>query len=188
MKYPVGSKTKNSCYIEYSNRGMGLEDDLNITNEQYRINDIAFIYKKPTPVTISKVEFNNKKEPIIKEGFYKKPSTTDYNGLYNGLYIDFEAKETKSKSFPLSNIHQHQIKHLQNISKHKGFSFLIIKFVTENKIFLLEEKKLTSFIDNEKRKSIPLEYFMNEGYLIKEKFSPRIDYLEIINKIILKEK
>ena len=188
MRYPNGVKVHKSSYIEYSHRGMELEEELNITNEQYRIKDMAYIYKKPTPVTISKVEFNEKKEPIIKEGFYKTPSTTDYNGLYRGKYIDFEAKETKSKSFPLSNIHKHQIKHLQNISKHGGIAFLIVKFVNENHIFLLEEKHLTNFLNNNNRKSIPIAYFTENGYLIKEKFNPRIDYLEIIDKYILKER
>lgn len=186
MKYPTGTKINNSKYIEYSNRGMGLEDEINVTNEQYRLNDVAYIYKKPTPITISKVEFNLKKEPIIKEGFYKTPSTTDYNGIYNGKYIDFEAKETKNKSFPLLNIHDHQIKHLQNISRHGGIAFLIVKFTNENKIFLLEEKNLTFFLNEYNRKSIPIDFFINKGYLIKEKFNPRIDYLEVIKNIYFK--
>jgi len=165
---------------------MGLESDLNITNEQYKNFDIAHIYKKPTPITVSKVEFNIKKEPIIKEGFYKTPSTTDYNGLYKGKYIDFEAKETSLQSFPLSNIHAHQIKHLQDITKHGGIAFLIVRFTTSNITFLLEEKKLTNFINENSRKSIPLLYFQDNGYIIKEKFNPRTDYLEVINNLYFK--
>ena len=50
MNYPNGIKTKNipknSDHINYANRGMSLEDDLNITNQYYRERDIAFIYKK----------------------------------------------------------------------------------------------------------------------------------------------
>lgn len=186
MKYPTGIKKKDNKYIEYSHRGMTLENDLNITNEQYRNSDIAYIYKKPTPITVSKVEFNFKKEPIIKEGFYNTPSTTDYNGLYKGKYIDFEAKETKLKSFPLSNIHSHQITHLQNITKHHGISFVIVRFVIVGKTFLLEEKYLTKFLNEEKRKSIPLSFFEQNGHLISEKWNPRIDYLKIINEIYFK--
>lgn len=62
---------------------------------------------------------------IIKEGFFKEPSTTDYNGLYNGKYIDFEAKETNNKtSFPLDNIHKHQIEHIRNVINNKGIVLL----------------------------------------------------------------
>ena len=51
---------------------------------------------------------------MINEAYFRTPSTTDYNGVYNGYYIDFEAKETKNKtSFPLNNIHAHQVEHMK---------------------------------------------------------------------------
>ena len=100
----------------YANRGMTLEADLKASNDYYLVNDIAVIYKKPTPITISKVNYPSRAEAVIKEGYFKTPSTTDYNGIYKGKYIDFEAKETKLKtSFPLSNIHPHQIKNTEEL-------------------------------------------------------------------------
>jgi recombination protein U len=163
---------------------MGLEDDINITNKYYLDNDIAVIYKKPTSVTIHKAEYPAPHEAIIREAYFKTPSTTDYNGVYKGKYIDFEAKETKSKtSFPLSNIHDHQIKHLKSIVKHGGIGFIIVRFVLLDETYLLFEKDLSDFLNNEDRKSIPYEYFKEKGYLIKIKYSPRLDYLDIIDKI-----
>ena len=53
MKYPNGIVDKRS--ILYGNRGMGLEDDLNITNKYYLDTDKAVIYKKPTPITIQEL-------------------------------------------------------------------------------------------------------------------------------------
>jgi len=182
MKYPNGI-TKNKNTTSYGNRGMNLEYDLNITNDYYRMCDIAVIYKKPTPITINKVDFPNRKDAVIKEAHFKIPSTTDYNGIYKGKYIDFEAKETKLKSFPLSNIHKHQVEHLKKIIEHGGIGFIIVSFTTENKIFLLEGNKLIEYIEKDIKKSIPISYFENEGYEMKLKFNPRIDYLEIINKI-----
>ena len=167
----------------YSNRGMALEDDINATNKYYLDNDIAVIYKKPTPITIHRAEYPGPNKAIIKEAYFKTPSTTDYNGIYKGKYIDFEAKETQNKtSFPLSNIHIHQINHLKNIVKHGGIGFIIVRFTTLNETYLLYEKDLISFIETNSRKSIPYDYFKERGYLIPVKYTPRLNYLDIIDK------
>ena len=156
MKYPTGlKKTESSNNINYKNRGMALENELNCSNEYYREIDKAYIYKKPTPITISKVDYTNKKDAVIKEGHFRIPSTTDYNGIYKGKYIDFEAKETKCESFPLRNIHAHQIKHLRSIVKHGGIGFLIVRFTTKNETFYLKAEDLFEFIDNNQKSTIP---------------------------------
>jgi recombination protein U len=186
MKYPTGIK-KLKKNISYGNRGMTLENELNETNNFYLINNIAVIHKKPTPITISKVDYPNRKEAVIKEAYFKTPSTTDYNGLYKGKYIDFEAKETKCDNFPISNIHNHQIEHLKKIMEHGGISFLIIRFTLKNETFLLETKELIDFLNTSKRKSIPYEFFIENGYMIQDKFNPRVDYLEIINNLYFNE-
>lgn len=183
MKYPGGFKKQGSSIINYANRGMSFEADINITNTYYKDNDIAIIYKKPTPITINKVDYKSRVDAVIKEAHFKTPSTTDYNGVYKGKYIDFEAKETKLNYFPLSNIHSHQIEHLKSIVRHGGIGFILVDFTKLDKIYLLEADKLCSFIENKARKSIPLEYFEEFGYLIKPKFNPRIDYLSIIDQI-----
>ena len=183
MNYPNKIK-KTIKTTSHSNRGMNLENELNQSNNYYLANDIAVIYKKPTPITIAKVDYPSRVEAVIKEAYFKVPSTTDYNGIYKGKYIDFEAKETKNSSFPLSNIHKHQIEHLKKVDKHGGISFLIVRFTLKNTTFLLETKYLLEFIDNNTKKSIPYEYFENKGYIIKDKYNPRIDYLSIIDNII----
>lgn len=174
-------------HVFHNNRGMNLENDINITNQYYIDTNKAFIYKKPTPIKIVKVDYPTKNNRtgkiIIKEAYFESPSTTDYNGLYKGKYIDFEAKETNnSKYFPLENIHKHQIKHLRNIMENNGICFLIIRFVLYNKTFLLYAKDFFNYIDNNSRKSIPYEYFLEKGYELNQKYAPRFDYLEIIDK------
>ena len=164
---------------------MTLEADLNISNEYYREVDKAYIYKKPTPIKVTKVDYPSRDQTIIKEAFFTIPSTTDYNGIYKGKYIDFEAKETKSKtSFSLNNIHSHQIEHLKNIMRHGGISFLIVRFTTLNETYLLFTEDLLSFIDVSERKSIPLDYFKEKAYLIKDSYRPRVDYLKIVDDFI----
>lgn len=181
MNYPNGLNKKVNNTINYGNRGMCLEEDLNISNQYYLENDIAVIYKKPTPITINHVDYPNRADAVITNAKFKIPSTTDYNGIYKGKYIDFEAKETANKtSFPLANIHSHQIEHLRRIVKHGGIGFIIVSFSSLNRIFLLSAKELFNFLDNNMRKSIPLDYFITKGKEIKVTLRPRIDYLKYI--------
>ena len=183
MQYPNGIIKKTIVNTSHSNRGMNLEADLNDTNEYYIYNDIAIIYKKPTPITINKVDYKSRCDAVIKEAHFKIPSTTDYNGIYKGKYIDFEAKETRNlTSFPLNNIHKHQINHLEKIYKHGGIGFIIIRFTKLNKTYLLFIEDLLKFLSTEKRVSIPISYFEENAYKIKEGIKPRIDYLKIIDK------
>lgn len=190
MNYPNGLKKKqieNEALkkISYKNRGMTLESELNASNEYYKDIEKAFIYKKPTPIKITKVDYPSRDKAVIKEAFFTIPSTTDYNGLYKGRYIDFEAKETKSKtSFSLNNIHKHQIIHLKNIDKHEGIAFLIVRFTTLDETYLLPIKVLNKFLEEEERKSIPREFFQSHGYQIKDGYNPRIDYLKIVDHLI----
>ncbi|MDD5888777.1 MAG: Holliday junction resolvase RecU [bacterium] len=187
MNYPNAIKKKQTTLTRepsFSNRGMLLENELNISNEYYRSIDKAYIYKKPTPIKITNVDYPSRNKAVITKAYFTVPSTTDYNGIYKGKYIDFEAKETKSTtSFALENIHEHQIEHLKNIYRHQGISFIIVRFSTLNKTYLLMTKDLIEFISTEKRKSIPLSYFEEKAYLIKDGYTPRLDYLKIIDQI-----
>lgn len=186
MNYPGGLNkdfTKNKVF---KNRGMQLEDEINNTNQYYLDHSIAVIHKKPTPIKVVKVNYISGKE-VIKEAFFEKPSTTDYNGIYKKHYIDFEAKETTNKnSFPLNNIHSHQIEHINRIIAMGGIGFLIVRFTTLNLTYYLDGSKLLEFTKLEKRKSIPLDYFKEHGVLIKDTLNPRIDYIKVIDSLYFK--
>ena len=182
MNYPNGMNKSYTNNINYGNRGMNLEEDLNISNEYYLENDIAIIYKKPTPITINHVDYPNRRDAVITKAKFKIPSTTDYNGIYKGKYIDFEAKETANKtSFPLANIHAHQIEHLRRIVRHGGIGFIIVYFSNLNRLFLLMAEDLFNYIDNNDRRSIPLSYFEEKAKEMKVTLRPRIDYLKYIS-------
>ena len=186
MKYPGKANCDYKPIINHANRGMSLEEDINITNDFYRNSNRAIIYKKPTPITISKVEYTSNKERVIKEGYFKIPSTTDYNGIYKAKYIDFEAKETKLNYFPLINIHKHQIEHLKKVYEHGAIAFLIVRFTSLNETYYLDIKDLTYYLDNVKKSYIAHDFFISNGYLITEKYNPRIDYLNVIDNIYFK--
>ena len=172
----------NKAKSNFANRGMVLENDINVTNEYYIEKGIALIYKKPTPIKITKVNYDKSK---ITEAFFESPSTLDYNGLYKGKYIEFDAKETQSKtSFAIANIHNHQLEHIKRVYKLNGVVFLIIRFVLLNETYILMGHDLLEFIDNNTRKSIPYSYIKEKGYPIELKYIPRLDYLKILDRIM----
>ena len=178
---------KKSNFVQktkYSNRGMELEEDINFANKYYLNNDIAVIHKKPIPIQIVEVNYPNRSSAMITKAFYKTPSTTDYNGLWNGKYIDFEAKETNSAtSFSLNNIHEHQIEHMQKILNHGGITFIIVRFKKIDKTFILPFKKFVFFYNraqNGGRKSIKLSEFKETAFELSFNYKIRLDYITII--------
>ena len=193
MRYPNGQKYVKSpqqetkqkehrSLLSAANRGMSLEEDINLSNEYYRDNDIALIHKRPTPINIVKVDYS--KGARITDAYFEKQSTTDYNGVYKGKYLDFEAKNTKSETaFPLSNISEHQITHLKNVLKHGGIAFFIISFQTKDEIYLLDASFVIDFFEHGKRKSIPYDVIKEKGLLIKQDYSPRLHYIDAVEKL-----
>ncbi|MQS88532.1 Holliday junction resolvase RecU [Companilactobacillus mishanensis] len=185
---PVKLSTSQSKKILFGDRGMHLEDEINESNKYYRGHDIAVIYKKPTPVQIVKVDYPKRSRAVIKEAYFRQASTTDYNGVYNGYYIDFEAKETTQKSsFPLKNFHQHQIDHLRACEKQNGICFVIIKYVALKRYFIMPATKLFKYWDGQKHdgpKSIQLSEIVNDSYEITPDYNPTLPYIDIINKLI----
>lgn len=190
--YPIKRAPYQAKKISTSNRGMAFEDMINSSNEQYLSRDIAVIYKKPTPVQIVDVDYPKRSMAKITEAYYKTPSTTDYNGLYRGFYIDFDAKQCNSTtSFPLSNVHIHQIRHLERVMKHGGIGFLLIYFNKLNEIYLIDTNQILMYYNNSKnggRKSISIEDFRSKCILIKESFPIRVPYLNAVDILIDKIK
>lgn len=54
---------------------MDLEYIIETANIYYRDNDIAYIYKKPTPIKVVNVEYNSKGKRIT-DAFYETPSNS----------------------------------------------------------------------------------------------------------------
>lgn len=192
MNYPNGKKKTviikgQEKQSNYSNRGMTLEEDINATNIYYRENNKAIIHKKPTPVQIVRVDYPKRSAAVIKEAYFKQASTTDFNGVYKGKYIDFEAKETKNKtSFPLSNFHDHQIEHMKAVVHQGGICFVIIRFAFHKETYYLDAVKLFEYWNRQYkngRKSIPYQEVKDNGILIPFHFQARVDYLSVLDQL-----
>ena len=186
----VFSNRDKKIETNYANRGMSLEEAINTTNKQYLASNVAVIHKKPTPIQVVKVDYPKRSAAKITEAYYRKSSTTDYNGVYKGHYLDFEAKETKNKkSFPLSNFHEHQIEHMRQTTEHGGICFTIVLFSTLNELYVLDAAFLLKWWDQQflegGRKSIPISAIQEEMRQIEYGFNPRIPYLSVVDEWLL---
>lgn len=177
-------KTKRNLKVQAGNRGLDFEDAINQTNEYYKEKGLCLVTKRPTPIKIVKVDYS--KGTKITEAFFETQSTTDYNGVYKGKYLDFEAKSTRSKtSFPLANIPSQQIEHLKNVIFHKGIAFFLINLHCFNKTYLIDARIVIDYYENRQRASITFKDLEEKGYLVKESYRPRLDYLSILDEHFL---
>lgn len=187
IKYPSPHKNINNDNNNkrIAARGMLFELELNKSNEYYININKALIYKKPTPIRIVKVDYPNRSHAKIVEAYYQTPSTTDYNGVYRGKYIDYEAKETQNLSFSFDHIFPHQIEHLRKVDQHGGIAFVIIYFRRVNKIYLIDIKdfyKVYKAGENGEKHSIKYTNIETLGGLeVNIGYSPVIDYLKQVD-------
>ncbi len=179
--YTTQTETKSVSHV---GRGMSLEKDINDTNEYYLEINRACIHKKPTPIQVVKVDYPNRAHAKISEAYYKIPSTTDYNGVYRGKAIDFEAKQTKNKGgFPFQLIHPHQIEHMKKVIYHGGICFVILRFTSHEETYLIDGQIMIDAYESEDLKSLSYKKAKEVGILIQEGYIPRLKYLDAVDQM-----
>ncbi len=184
VKKPSQTKTKQNLkklsVNTYKNRGMDFEKEINLTNQYYLETKKAVITKRPTPINVVKVDYQRGAK--ITHAYFEKQSTTDYDGIYRGKYLDFEAKSTQSNTaLAIANITIHQRHHLQHVIEQGGIAFLLISFTKRDEVYALKANDFLEFIAKETRQSLPYDWIKNKGKKIKIEFQPRIDYLAAID-------
>lgn len=166
--------------VGQGNRGMAFETAINHTNQMYAYQNIALINKRSTPVKVTR-----SKGTKVVSGYFENKSTVDYDGVYRGHSIVFEAKSLSGKSFPLNNVADHQYDYLDQAQKHGARSFLLIEFRDTREVFLLPYvtlKHYKSKADAGGRKSIPLEDFEIHAYGVEQGRGVRVDYLAAVER------
>ena len=98
-------------------RGSTLEEFLNRTNEKYLEQGLALIQKIPTPITPVQID---KEHRHITLAYFDQRSTVDYIGVVQGIPVCFDAQECHSKTFPIQNIHEHQVLFMQDFEDQGG--------------------------------------------------------------------
>ncbi|MEF9945909.1 MAG: Holliday junction resolvase RecU [Lachnospiraceae bacterium] len=123
-------------------RGSTLEDLINRTNERYLEKGLALIQKIPTPITPIKID---KEHRQITLAYFDQKSTVDYIGAVQGIPVCFDAKECNTDTFPLQNIHQHQVDFMSRFEKQNGIAFLILYFSHRDTIYYMRFEEMNSF-------------------------------------------
>lgn len=160
-------------------RGQGLEELINLTNEKYREKGLAVVQKIPTPITPLQIDSDTKR---IKLAYFEQKSTVDYIGVVQGIPICFDAKECAIKRFSLQNVHEHQIRFMEEYEKQEGVAFLLIHFASEDVYYYLTFRKLKEFYDRA-QKGGPKSFNYDElepKYQISTHEGVFVHYLETI--------
>ena len=123
-------------------RGSALEELVNRTNEKYLENGLALIQKIPTPITPIKIDKGNKQ---ITLAYFDQKSTVDYIGAVQGIPVCFDAKECHSDTFPLANIHAHQVEFMERFEKQGGISFFLLSYTKREEVYYLRFALLKQF-------------------------------------------
>jgi recombination protein U len=162
-------------------RGSTLEEFLNRTNEKYLEQGLALIQKIPTPITPVQID---KEHRHITLAYFDQRSTVDYIGAVQGIPVCFDAKECNSDTFPLQNIHEHQVNFMGEFEKQDGIAFLIIYYSARNTLYYMKYNELLKFWNRAKdggRKSIRYEE-LNTNYFMQLKNGCYVPFLEMLQK------
>ena len=149
-------------------RGSTLEDLINRTNEQYEELGLALIQKIPTPITPVQID---KEHRHITLAYFDKISTVDYIGAVQGIPICFDAKECSADTFPLQNVHEHQISFMEKYEKQGGISFLIIYYTAKDVLYYMRFEEIKKFWERAMhggRKSFRFDE-LDSQYIIQQK-------------------
>lgn len=162
-------------------RGSTLEDMINRTNEKYADNGLAVIQKIPTPITPMKIDKENRQ---ITLAYFGQKSTVDYIGAVQGLPICFDAKECAADTFALQNIHEHQVRFMEQFEQQGGIAFLLIYYTHKDIFYYLSLKRLLTFWNRAQaggRKSFRYEE-LDPDYILPRKHGVLVPYLDILQK------
>ena len=167
-------------------RGSVFEDLINKTNEIYEENGLCIVQKIPTPITPIEIDKNSHH---ITLAYFDKKSTVDYIGAVQGIPVCFDAKESKTDTFPIANIHEHQMNFMKKYVKNEGLAFLLIYYSDHEDYYFMTYDEAEGFYLRAKeggKKSFRRDE-LNPKYFFKPKEGLFVPYLDMI-KLYLDEK
>lgn len=162
-------------------RGSSLEDLINRSNENYRKKGLALIQKIPTPITPISID---KESRHITLAYFDQKSTVDYIGAVQGIPICFDAKECSAETYPLQNIHPHQVAFMEEFESQGGIAFIILSYTRKDEFYYLSFDRLKRFwqrMEEGGRKSFTYEE-LDKTWRIRSCRDIFVHYLEQVRK------
>lgn len=162
-------------------RGSTLEDMINHTNEVYREKKLALIQKIPTPITPITID---KESRHITLAYFDQKSTVDYIGAVQGIPVCFDAKECAVKTFPLQNVHEHQVRFMEEFEAQGGIAFILLHFTAQDEIYYIPFRDIQRFWIRMKeggRKSLTYEE-VDKSLKVRAHRNILVHYLETLQK------
>ena len=139
------------------------------------------IQKIPTPITPISID---KESRHITLAYFDQKSTVDYIGAVQGIPICFDAKECGANTFPLQNIHPHQVAFMEAFEQQGGIAFIILSYTQKNEIYYLPFARLKEYwkrMEEGGRKSFTYEE-VDKAWKIGSCRDILVHYLEMIQK------
>lgn len=164
-----------------ANRGLKFEEEIQKRCDMLKEQGIALISKVPTDwIVLRRYNPNKRRSEIFNAFPVCESKFVDFVGIYKGKAIGIEAKETINKtSFPFSNIKDTQIQFLKSWSNLGGLGYYLIKFKTNEKVFLVPSETLHNYMDSVERKSAPYSWFIDNAD-VKEVDYQKVDFEKYI--------
>lgn len=162
-------------------RGSTLEELINQSNEKYRNSALALIQKIPTPIKPINID---KGSNHITLAYFEQKSTVDYIGAVQGIPVCFDAKECNVLTFPIHNIHEHQIEFMREFERQGGIAFIIVHFTSKDEMYYIPFSDIIKFWErsvNGGRKSFTYDE-VNKEFKIRSHSGIMVHYLEAIQK------
>ena len=101
--------------------------------------------------------------------YFDQKSTVDYIGAVQGVPVCFDAKECAVSTFPLQNVHAHQVEFMREFEAQGGVAFIILYFTSKDEMYYIPFTELDAFWSRMqkggKEKALHMRNWINRGKL-----------------------
>lgn len=127
------------------------------------------------------------REQHITLAYFEKKSTVDYIGVIQGIPVCFDAKECAITTFSLQNVHEHQIRFMQDFEQQQGIAFFMLYFTSIDVLYYLPLRHFMFYWERAQaggRKSFRFDE-LDQNWILHQESGFQVPYLEMINRDLM---